>query len=110
MREAIVAALDHDSPGFSVSKATSVADARAMLNGVDVALLDLGLADGDGADLISELMAMNPQAIAIVITSSIEPAVTERAMERGAAAVLSKLTDLGEIVATVNRLHQRATP
>lgn len=104
VREAIAAALDRE-PGFTVEQAASLAEAREMLEGVDVAILDLGLPDGSGAVLIPELHAVNPDAMAVVLTSSVDPAETERALQRGAAAVLSKLVDFEEVIATVRRLR-----
>lgn len=103
-RETLVALLERE-PGFTVRQAGSLAAARRLLPAADVAILDLGLPDGDGAELIAELKAANPAAAAIVLTSSIDPADAARAVDRGAAAVLSKLSGLDGIVATVRRLH-----
>jgi DNA-binding NarL/FixJ family response regulator len=75
-----------------------------MLDGVDVAILDLGLPDGSGADLIAELRAVNSGAIAVVLTSSIDPAEAERARARDAAVVLNKLDGVDEVAATIKRL------
>jgi DNA-binding NarL/FixJ family response regulator len=97
-REAVVAGFERE-PGFSVSEARSLAEARTMLDGVDVAILDLGLPDGSGADLIAELRAVNPGAIAVGLTSSIDPAEAERARARGAAAALNKLDGFDEVAA-----------
>jgi two-component system response regulator DevR len=43
-----------------VSQAGSLAEARTMLEGVDVALIDRGLPDGDGLDLMGPLREANP--------------------------------------------------
>lgn len=77
-----------------------------MLVGVDVAILDLGLPDGNGADLIDELHAVNPGSQAVVLTSSISPAVIEGARQRGAAAVLHKLGGFDALIETVKRLQR----
>lgn len=104
VREAITAAFARER-GFNVREAGSLADARAILGDVDIAILDLGLPDGDGASLIEELKATTPKAKVIVLTSSIDPADTDRALKRGAATVLNKLTDLDRVVATVKHLQ-----
>jgi DNA-binding NarL/FixJ family response regulator len=96
-------------PGFTVCQAGSLAEALGMLEGVDVSILDLGLPDGNGADLIQPLLALNPKAKAVIFTSSIDPAVADQALRRGAAAVLNKQTDLDDVIATVKRLHRPTT-
>ena len=45
-----------------VSQAGSLAEARTMLEGIDVALIDRGLPDGDGLGLMGDLRAVNPGA------------------------------------------------
>jgi DNA-binding NarL/FixJ family response regulator len=104
IREAVATSFDRE-PGFTVAQAASLTEARGMLEGVDVAILDVFLPDGNGADLIQELHAVRPDAIAIVFTSSIDPAVVDQALRRGAAAVLNKQAGLDELVATVKRLR-----
>ena len=53
-----------------VSQAGSLAEARTMLEGVDVALLDRGLPDGDGLELMGPLREVNPGARVFVISST----------------------------------------
>jgi DNA-binding response OmpR family regulator len=106
IREAIALELDRD-PSFTVSQAGSLADARVMFDSVDVAILDLGLPDGNGANIIQELAFVNPEASAIVLT--FDCADADWALERGAAAVLHKLTDFEELPETIKRLQRRAT-
>lgn len=106
VRDAITAVFDREV-GFDVSQAGSLADARALIGDVDIVILDLGLPDGDGASLIGELKATSPMAKALVLTSSIDPADAERALERGADAVLNKLADLDRVLATVKHLLAR---
>jgi CheY-like chemotaxis protein len=106
VREAVAATIDRE-PGVTVGQAGSLAEAREMLEGVDMAILDLALPDGNGADLINELHAVNPEAKAVVFTSSIEAAETDQAVERGAAAVISKLEGIDQLLATVRCLRRR---
>ena len=106
VREAITAEFDREI-GFDVRHAGSLADARAFIGDVDIVILDLGLPDGDGASLIGELKSTSPMAKALVLTSSIDPADAERALERGADAVLEKLADLDRVLATVKHLLGR---
>jgi DNA-binding NarL/FixJ family response regulator len=74
-----------------VGTAGSLAEARTILSGVDVALLDRGLPDGDGLELIGELRAMNPGARVYVISSTDEVIHPTDAIEAGADGVIDKL-------------------
>jgi DNA-binding NarL/FixJ family response regulator len=105
VREAIVAGLCRAEPTLSVHEAGSLADAVTMLCSIDLAILDLHLPDGNGAELIDDLAAVNPDAKVVVFTSSIDAAETELALRRGAKAVLDKLADLDDRLATVKRLQ-----
>lgn len=104
VRDAVAARLGRE-PGFTVGRAGSLAEARGMLEGVDIAIVDLRLPDGNGADLIQELHAVNPGAKAVVHTSSTDPADAHQAIERGASAVLNKMAGLDDVIATVKRLQ-----
>ena len=87
-----------------VGQAGSLAEARPLLAAADVALVDLGLPDGDGADLIRELRAANPGARAVVLTASADPKRVAPAVAAGAAGVLHKSRSVAEIVAALRRL------
>ncbi len=72
-------------------------------------IVDLTLPDGNGGDLIPELRAANPDAHALVLSAHVDHAATARAVEKGAAAVLSKTAHLHEVVAAVRRLRAGET-
>jgi DNA-binding NarL/FixJ family response regulator len=55
VREAIVSEFETDPDFEVVGQAASLAEAGKMLGLLDIAILDLGLPDGCGADLIPEL-------------------------------------------------------
>ena len=55
VREAIAGMLEREPNLTVVGQAESLAEARELLHGVDVAVLDLALPDGDGIALIPEL-------------------------------------------------------
>jgi PAS domain S-box-containing protein len=105
-----IAAMFEREPDFTVvGRARSLAEARELLRDVDVALLDLGLPDGDGADLIAELREASPGAQALVLSADLDRAQAARAIERGAAAALDKTAHLHEIVDAVRRLRAGQT-
>jgi DNA-binding NarL/FixJ family response regulator len=83
-----------------------------MLERADVAILDVGLPDGLGIDLIPELRTVNCQVQVVVLTASRDPTVLSRAIEYGAAAVLDKMTHTGQVVESVRRVlaDERPTP
>jgi CheY-like chemotaxis protein len=110
VRQAIAAMFDHEPDLDVVAQAGSLAQARGMLQNVDVAVLDLGLPDGRGGDLIADLRDVNPRAQALVLSASLDPDEIARAIDSGAAAVLDKTADLDELVDAVRRLHHGAAP
>jgi DNA-binding NarL/FixJ family response regulator len=85
-------------------------EARGMLRDVDVAVVDLGLPDGNGGDLIRELHDVNPRAQALVLSASVDPVEIARAIDSGAAGTLDKTADLDQLVDTVRRLHRGEQP
>ena len=60
LRQLFAAVLDGQPDLEVVGQAGSLADASAMLEGVDVALLDRDLPDGDGLKLMRPLREANP--------------------------------------------------
>ncbi|HSK98721.1 MAG TPA: response regulator, partial [Rubrobacteraceae bacterium] len=104
-REGLASVLERE-PGFAVvGQAKSLAEARKMLHGVDVAIADLGLPDGYGGELIRELRATSPRAQALVLSASQDRTEIARAVEYGAAGVLHKSAGMEEVVEAVRRLR-----
>lgn len=89
-----------------VAQAGSLAEARshAATLRFDVAVLDLGLPDGNGADLIAELRGAVPGAAVLILSASLDPANLEKARRAGADEILDKFATPEEIVDTIKRL------
>ena len=89
-----------------VAQAGSLAEARshAATLRFDVAVLDLGLPDGNGADLIEELRRAGPDAAVLILSASLDPANLEKAQRAGADEILDKFARPEEIVDTIKRL------
>jgi DNA-binding NarL/FixJ family response regulator len=89
-----------------IAQAGSLAEARdqAARFEVDVVILDLGLPDGSGADLISDLRRTSRDVRVMVLSASLDPEGIEKARRAGADEILDKLTSLDEVLATVRRL------
>jgi DNA-binding NarL/FixJ family response regulator len=100
--------LNHQDDIEVVATAGSVAESQEALAGgldLDVAVLDLGLPDGWGTELIGTVHASNPRAVTLVLTSYTDQVVLAQALAAGAAGVLNKSADVDEIVAGIRRLH-----
>jgi DNA-binding NarL/FixJ family response regulator len=105
-RRLMVALLARQPDLDVVAQAGSLTEARRHAETVvfDVAVLDLGLPDGSGADLISDLRGLNPGAAVLILSASLDPASLERAAEAGADEIMDKLATPGELVGTIRRL------
>jgi PAS domain S-box-containing protein len=108
-RQAVASTLDREPRFIAVGQAGSLAEAREMLRGVDVAIVDLGLPDGYGGELIKDLRAASPQAQALVLSASQDRAEIARAVESGAAGVLHKSASMDEVVEAIRRLRAGET-
>jgi two-component system KDP operon response regulator KdpE len=87
---------------FQVEEAGSLADARALLAGsaFDLAVLDLGLPDGDGADLIASLARAGAPAVIVLSALDDEPRKVA-ALDAGADDFVSKPFGVPEFMARV---------
>jgi DNA-binding NarL/FixJ family response regulator len=88
-----------------IGEAGSLAEARTMLEGVDVAILDRVLPDGDGLQLISELRDASPGVKVLVMSAYAEPGNSQEALEAGADRVLGKVEPPGEVFTTIRKLR-----
>jgi DNA-binding NarL/FixJ family response regulator/signal transduction histidine kinase/PAS domain-containing protein len=109
IREAIALALAQDDEFIVNAQAGSLAEARAQLDDVDVAIIDLELPDGDGADLIEDLRDRDPGTQTLVLSAHADRASVARAVQKGAAAVLDKSIHLHEVVSAVRRMRAGET-
>jgi PAS domain S-box-containing protein len=109
VRQALATVLEREAGIRVVAQASTLAEARGKLADVDVAVLDLGLPDGFGADLIGELRAANRHSQALVLSAALDRTEIARAVDRGAAGVLDKTATLQEVVRAVKRLRAGET-
>ena len=108
LRQALALTIARDLDTTAVLQAGSLSEARRLLDdgdGVDIAIIDLSLPDGDGIDLIPDLRARNPKVMVMVLTASLEPLEYARAVEGGAAGVLHKSASLDDISCGLQRLR-----
>jgi len=91
---------------LKVAQAGSLAEARQKLGGIDVAVLDVALPDGDGLEHISELRIVDPGASVLVLSAAVDSAYPERALEAGADAVLQKVHAPLRIIDEIRRIGE----
>ena len=105
-RELLALRLSREPDLAVVVEAGSLAEARQTVSQVeaDVALVDLELPDGSGVDLIRDLRAVNPQALAVLLTASDDLHLHAEAIAAGASGVLIKTVGSAEIIAAIRRL------
>jgi DNA-binding NarL/FixJ family response regulator len=103
-RQAMVRLLDYQPDIQIVGLAGSLAEARHNLRGVDVALIDRGLPDGDGLALIGELREANPGAKVLVTSLTLEEMHPWEALEAGADGVLDKIGTPQQTFAAIREL------
>ena len=104
-REAIAMKLNQE-PGLEVVwQAGSLEEAHGVhLDGIDLAIVDpLLLGGDDGMVLVREVSVANPNASALVLTSSLDPAVRERAFRAGAVEVLTTSANGEEVINAIRR-------
>ena len=109
-RQALAFLLSGEPDLEVVAEAGSLAEARQALRGgalegdLDVAVVDVGLPDGDGRDLIGELRLRDADVSVLILSASVEAAGLEEALRAGADAVLEKVEAPQAIAPEVRRL------
>ncbi len=74
----------------------------------DVVLLDVRLPDGDGVSAVVPIRQRCPEAAVVILTATSGVEVLARAVESGAAGVLSKGERVQVVLDAVRRAHQGA--
>jgi DNA-binding NarL/FixJ family response regulator len=89
-------------------EAGSLSEARSRLRegGLDAALIDVTMPDGNGLELVGEVHdgGVGSPIPTLVLTADLQTSVAGRAMEAGARGALSKLASMPETVAAIKRL------
>ena len=95
--------LHHD--GYDVTVACTVARAIELVrtHRFNAILLDLGLPDGDGLDVLKESQCLDPSLPVVIVTANISPDRTVGSLKQGAYAYLTKPYDREELRHTLRR-------
>jgi DNA-binding NarL/FixJ family response regulator len=89
-----------------VAEAGSLAEARMHVKTTrfDVVVLDLGLPDGTGTDLITEVRGIDPGTAVLILSASLTPESLSKASAAGADEIMDKFASLDEVIDTIRRL------
>lgn len=97
--------------GFAVQTAVSLSEARALLkhSPPDLVVLDLGLPDGDGVELVRELRRQHATPV-IVVSARHQESQKIELLDAGADDYLGKPFSVGELLARIRvALRHRGT-
>jgi two-component system response regulator AtoC len=94
--------------GYECAHVESLQDARAIAKqfSPDIVLLDMRLPDGNGLDLLAELVTKNTAVIVMTAHGEVSDAVT--AIKQGAVDYLKKPIDLEELLLSVQKAEAAA--
>ncbi len=94
--------------GYEVEHVDTLQDARAITKqfAADLVLLDMRLPDGNGLELLAELLAKNAAVIVMTAFGDISDAV--HAIKQGAVDYLKKPIDLDELLLSVQKVEAAA--
>ena len=111
-RESVCAAIARDDAMVLAAQVGSVASAREAIQrgNFDVALVDLGLPDGNGIELIREIARTRPETDVMVVTVFGDEAHVLASIEAGATGYLLKRSLNDTLGATVRELRAGGSP
>jgi DNA-binding response OmpR family regulator len=94
---------------FEIEHVTSIREARkaAKDQNIGLLILDLGLPDGDGLELLRELRKQGTELPILILTARDEPRARVLGLDSGADDYLVKPFDMDELVARVRALLRR---
>ena len=111
---ALQRAMDAESLDVAFVGAGSLAEARdrPREGGLDAALIDVGLPDGDGLDLVREIHDgdAGSHIPTLVLTAYLDHRVAAQAMDAGAKGALSKVVSVPETTEAIKRLISSGLP
>ena len=99
-------ASEHFDVSFVEAGTLAAARVRLKEGGLDAALINVTMPDGDGLELVGEIHdgGVGSPIPAMVLAASLETSVAGRAIEQGARGALSKLASMPVTVDSIKRL------
>src|SRR4030042_5972021 len=91
--------------GFEVRTVSSAGEALALLKEkfYNAAILDISLPDADGTELLSRIIELHPDIIAVMLTGHSQVRNAVQSLNRGAFAYLEKPVDPENLISVINR-------
>ena len=114
LRGVLAFVLEHEPDMEVVAQVGSLAEAREALGGrrldgrIDLAVVDLGLPDGNWTELIEEMRRSSPEVRVVVLSAMVGGGKSEEVLVAGADAVLDKVRSYSTIAEELRRLAGRA--
>jgi DNA-binding NarL/FixJ family response regulator len=111
-RDWLIAAMGEAFPGIEIDTAASLADARSHLSSrlPQVALIDIGLPDGSGIDLIDELNRQHPDVLSVVTSVFDDDTHLFAALGAGASGYLLKDQSREDLTGMLQRIAEGQPP
>lgn len=111
-RDWLMVALTAAFPGIHVATGANLAEARAQVvtQVPDIALIDIGLPDGSGIDLIAQLNREQPQVMSVVTSVFDDDTHIFAALGAGASGYLLKDGSCEDLTAMLQRIVEGQPP
>lgn len=106
--DGLVAGLQLDEYAVDWSESKAAAESALSTTSYDLIILDLGLPDGSGLDILRGLRAKKNPIPVLILTAYDELSDKIKGLDTGADDYLVKPFDLDELRARVRALHRRA--
>lgn len=92
----------------NILEAGSIKEACSLITNhtISLALIDIGLPDGSGLELLKKLLTLSPHSVPIVLTGNPDREVIKEALKYGAHDFLDKPCEPELIKHTVTRAHE----
>lgn len=100
-------------PSIQLSQAANVAEAKQQINQhaqLDIALIDLGLPDGSGVEIIDHLHQRHPDCLSVVASIYDDDRHIFPALQAGAQGYLLKDQPRDEIISLIRGIHEGKPP
>lgn len=99
-------------PGAQISEAARVSDAMSLIQAIqfDLAMVDLGLPDGSGRDVVEKLRELQPEAQSVVVTIHDDDDHLFPALQAGAYGYILKEQPRELIAEQLQRISQGEPP
>jgi DNA-binding NarL/FixJ family response regulator len=97
--------LRYESDIDFLGSASSITNGHNLIKDTtpDVLLLDVGLPDGNGLDLVPEVNQVSPETNIVVLTSLSDEATLMRVIDSGISGFVSKNSELSELMETIRK-------